>query len=167
MSSVVNLDFALNEDKKIIYIKDAPKKQVYGCPSCGGEVIPVKGEIMAWHFRHKAESSCTNESVLHATAKGLLVDLLNRGGEISVPGYKKYLCGCKDKNTHFLCISGNAQPEVYFEGFRLDIAVFKNGKIFCGIEIVVSHPMTDEKKERCSVPLIEVSGKEVLSCFLM
>jgi len=43
----------------IVHISDADKDQSYFCIGhCGAEVIPVQGEQMPWHYRHKEPSEC-------------------------------------------------------------------------------------------------------------
>ena len=164
MSFVVNLNFALDEDKKVIYIKDAPKKQIYVCPSCGGEVIPVKGEIMAWHFRHKAESSCTNESVEHATAKKMLADVLSEGEVIPL--------ACRDIITYARCdnsrarieIKGTPKLETSHENYRIDVGVFSGETLEWGLEVVVTSKMS-ERKAANHLPIFEVFASKIMRWF--
>ena len=108
MSSVVNLDSGKRETK-IIYIKDAPKKQVYGCPSCA--VIPVKGRSWRGTFiirrSRLTETKCAPRYSKGGSCRSFLTE-----GEISVRAIKISV-PMQDK-TRISFASRERQPEGLF-----------------------------------------------------
>src|SRR5262252_4987819 len=68
-------------DGRFVHITSAPHETVVGltCPQCNGVLIPVLGQILAWHFRHQAENVLCNyepESTLHLVAKQKICEML-------------------------------------------------------------------------------------------
>lgn len=71
---VVNIEFALVENRLVHISKRLSKDKQYYCPSCSESVIPRKGTINTHHFAHKQNSTCsaTEETMLHFFAKHYL-----------------------------------------------------------------------------------------------
>ena len=70
--------YALDENGDTIFIKDITidtRHKKYYCKNCGGEMIPVLGEVREKHFRHKVITpSCSYESYIHKIGKEKLMN---------------------------------------------------------------------------------------------
>lgn len=78
-------DVAITKNGERIWIDDDCKETVF-CPECKSEMIPVRGEIVQHHYRHKADSACSGESAKHWSKKYEIADALSRFGKVEVEG---------------------------------------------------------------------------------
>ena len=58
---------ALDSEKKHIHIESAKRGMTYFCEECDQPMIPVKGEVLSHHFRHKASE---DEEVIYCGGEG-------------------------------------------------------------------------------------------------
>ena len=78
-------DVAITKNGERIWIDDDCKETVF-CPECKCEMIPVRGEIVQHHYRHKADSTCSGESAKHWSKKYEIADALSHFGKVEVEG---------------------------------------------------------------------------------
>lgn len=78
-------DVAITKNGERIWIDDDCKEAVF-CPECESEMIPVRGEIVQHHYRHKADSACSGESAKHWSKKYEIADALSHFGKVEVEG---------------------------------------------------------------------------------
>lgn len=104
---------ALTRGGGSILIEDADRGAEYSCPDCGNPMIPKKGEIVSWHFAHKAltagssettgeSTGCFGEGPAHHRVKTVLAEMI-----------RSMLPGCW------------IETEKYVGKWRPDISVFK------------------------------------------
>ena len=132
----VNCWTAYDSNMKLIHIESALRKVTYSCPDCEQSMIAVKGEKLSHHFRHLASKdetniSCGGEGFKHLRVKLFLTDTLR------LISNEKYL-------LHGIKI----QSEQTVENERPDIVITVGGQDLLAIEIVDTHPPSNEKIER-------------------
>ena len=93
MSKSVKLrvPFAFDGEKRLYDPQSAEKGKSYFCPACQDTVILRKGKIKTAHFAHKASETCNQETIIHKTAKQLIVDVISdwKSGKIEAPVLKR------------------------------------------------------------------------------
>lgn len=173
-NNAVQYSFALDENKIITHITKAKDSFSFYCCGCGQEVIAVKGEINAHHFRHK-NVTCSYESYLHQTAKKAFYDVFNRHKQKTTPLpihlHRSVECKSKKLNESVFEHCSSSEPVKYdltslFDsaeleaydrttGLRPDVLLSNstNGHK-CYIEIFVSHKSSQEKVNT-NMPIIE------------
>ena len=134
------------------------------CPYCNAKLEARKGKVRAHHFAHydKDETSLCSESALHLAAK----EILKEERKIALPSLKigddinrkifEVLPNGYEFNYNNIEIEKNIL--VYGDVIRPDVIV-KNDKATLAIEILVSHAVDDEKKEKikqASLTTIEI-----------
>ena len=83
MEVLWNVAITKNGERR--WIDDDCKETVF-CPECKSEMIPVRGEIVQHHYRHKADSTCSGESAKHWSKKYEIADALSHFGKVEVEG---------------------------------------------------------------------------------
>ena len=71
-SAAFKIPIAATTAGRLVAPEDAERGVRYGCPSCSGAVTLHAGERKARHFHHR-RSACSVETVLHVSAKRLIV----------------------------------------------------------------------------------------------
>ena len=61
-------------EKRLYDPQSAEKGKSYFCPACQDTVILRKGKIKTAHFAHE---TCNQETIIHKTAKQLIVDVIS------------------------------------------------------------------------------------------
>ena len=168
--------YALNPDRKLVYIKDAQRNVKFTCVNCGREMIAKQGKIREWHFAHKTLSeNCSHESYLHSLAKIKIHDWFCNTDNFILSLNTEYRCSqvgeCIwfDKENPSYCKSyapykydlkkfyDSCDIERTYDGFRADLFVYDNkykySPVF--IEICVNHPCSEEKIN-AEIRIIEV-----------
>lgn len=150
---------------RLVHIRDVDKKNKgnYICPYCGDEMIARKGELKAMNFAHKNyDCGHAKESILHKLAKEILED----NKKITLPELKvnvgeyglKQLISIQEFNAD------NVETEKYFGDFRPDVYM-ENNEQSVAIEIMVTHPVDDEKKDKIKekgLSLIEIDLRSLI-----
>jgi RNase P subunit RPR2 len=162
----LKIPLARDNNGRIVSPESASKSGDYFCPSCGEVLVFKKGKIKKPHFSHKATDQCSQETVVHQTAKSLLVQSIQdwKSGFIDSPKVKRL---CEDCGV--VTIQGfpdkvvEAVDEKRLEnGYIVDIALTDGEKVLAAIEIKVTHGVDQEKKNKLGIPFIEVHGDDVL-----
>lgn len=132
----VNCWTAFDSKMKLTHIESAQRKVAYSCPDCEQQMIAVKGEKLAHHFRHivsknETNVSCGGEGFKHLRVKLFLTDTLQM-----ISNEKYLLHGIKIKSEQTV---GDDRP---------DIVITIGDQDLLAIEIVDTHPPSAEKLER-------------------
>jgi len=161
------IPFALDEKNRLYSPQDAQKGKSYFCPSCRKPVLLRRGDIKAAHFAHKADAACSQETVVHETAK-LLIQKTIRDWKSGYSGAPIVRRECS------VCFSTADQPlpekveDAVLEhrlpnGLIADVALVTDNTVQAVIEIRVTHAVDADKASRLQTPFIELDGNEVLS----
>lgn len=158
----------------LISINDVKgRKLEYTCPHCHQPVIPRMGEKNEWHFAHKGRP-CKYDNYIHTLAKIRIRDWFNSSKEFKIqfdmsdlkqcPKYDK--CEIKHKPGYCSDSSFNVVHKAFdlkknYGSAQLEKSYTKDGKTFVAdilcpclkngldplfIEIYVTHPVTEDKK---------------------
>lgn len=159
---MLKIQFALDLAGKISRPETAPKGNRYFCPGCGEEVILRRGEVKVAHFAHKAETNCTQESILHKTAKKQIIEAISDNRNSVRIQRHCAICG----SEHYQPIPTDivsAVPERRLDsGFIADVSLIDQSKIRAAIEVHVTHFVDERKEAEIGVPFIEVEGSDIV-----
>uniref|UniRef100_A0A6C0IJU8 Competence protein CoiA-like N-terminal domain-containing protein n=1 Tax=viral metagenome TaxID=1070528 RepID=A0A6C0IJU8_9ZZZZ len=161
---------AINKDTdEYVHPTVANKTDQHICPDCEKDVILVKGEIRAHHFRHKADSNPCNlynhpgESQIHKYAKPTLKSLI----EEEKIEFTRDCVRCDEVcEIIFPEITENSRITLehrfnYKENLRIaDVAHIINGEIKAIFEVCKIHQTCSENRPE---PWVEVEAKSVLT----
>ena len=168
MSKSVKLrvPFAFDDEKKLYDPEAAEKGKRYFCPACQDTVILRKGEIKTAHFAHKVSEICNQETILHKTAKQLIVDVISdwKSGKIDAPVLKRTCEICRQPKDQPLPDKVECAMLEYrmSDGFIVDVALMVENKPAAAIEIRVNHAVDENKAKLLSIPFIELEGQKVV-----
>ena len=175
------------------------------CPNCGADLTAHRGDVRVDHFVHKTirasagevlgcSAGAANETALHRMAKEIFLEEVESGdASIWVPPVEVYREEVGLDVPHHVVVGlprsteyKKARELIYtavvleenIANFRPDVVIETvNGK--CCIEIRVTHPVDEEKKEKArlvGVPMLEIDlgdfyerprSREELRTFLM
>ena len=168
MSKSVKLrvPFAFDDEKRLYNPERAEKGKHYFCPACQDPVILRKGEIKTAHFAHKASETCNQETILHKTAKQLIVEVISnwKSGKMDSPILRRTCQICHKSKDQPLPdkVEGAALEYRVTGGFVVDVALMVEDKPAAAIEIKVSHAVDENKASLLPVPFIELDGQAVI-----
>lgn len=140
----------LDEKENPVHIEHARRNTPYFCPDCGGIMIPKMGDVKAHHFAHKpnedgSEISCGGEGYRHFRVKTFAHTMLS-----SIARHKFAF------DLKFVMEKAQGQDVP-------DISVLKNfgsnaplEQEILAIEIVDTHPPSDEKRARWENLMLEI-----------
>ena len=162
----LKVPLGLSLEGEYVTPKDALKGEEYFCPSCEETLVLKKGELRAKHFSHPANSSCSQESILHKTAKYLvrksIVENYEIGKEI------KIISDCSCCNREFEesleanTFSG-AEEEKNIGEFVCDVVAYKDKIESLAIEVFVTHTVDDYKASNLSIYWLEVNAEDIIN----
>lgn len=140
---------------------EAVKGLVYLCPVCRSELIIRRGPINRPHFAHRAEFTCSSESILHQTAKLMIAQAI-KGDEL--PVIRRICAECHQIYKQPLPRDrvDQVKLEYPFRGFVLDLALLNRGEVVAAIEINVTHGIGGRKAQDLRIPFLELSGQDVV-----
>ena len=139
---------AFNKTRDIVTANDANKGEHYSCTTCDSKLILRKSGNTGPgskrpHFAHKVLSNnCTPETALHYAFKNLLFQKLKTHIESSSPINFSWECNyCLHNHSgNLLKKATDVKLEHYMNVCKPDLALLdKDGKVFCVIEVVVTH----------------------------
>ena len=143
---------AWDKNGEAIQIESAVPKRTYFCPTCNGEMVAVKGQIKAHHYRHKPEpkdgsngvatGGCGGEGARHFRVKTFANRIIN---------------SVRTKNR---AVRMNSKMEKRINEDQPDITVFVYGKPQLAIEIVDSNPPSQEKLDRWGDNMLTIDISE-------
>lgn len=161
------IPYAVDEDGQLIRRQDASRDQRYACPKCGERIILRAGDIRVKHFAHLGEIPCASETILHATAKRLIVEVIHAWKSGMGPALQ-VVRKCIDCDvSHFQHVPEkvlSAKSEYRLPSGRVaDVALLGANGPMAAIEIYVRHLVPQEKAGSLEVPWVELNGDEVVA----
>lgn len=135
------------------------------CPVCNASVVMKLGKQRIHHYAHKTDGPCAThegESALHLNTKFYLYTQLRTAHALTIEQPCTARPECRNVTSQVWVRNWDAIAVEYrLDPYRPDIALFRQGTIIAAVEIVVSHPV-GEQKERFfreeQIPWIEVNG---------
>ena len=165
-SAGFKIPFARDSREKLVTPGEARRGEPHTCPACNAIVDLHAGEIKRRHFHHR-KAACSAETVVHLTAKLLIVRAVQewrRGGKAVTFRRRCEEPGC-DTET-FMQLPRKvrrAEDEWRLRSGRIvDVALLGAGDLpIAAIEVCVTHDVPDDKTLDLSLPWIEVDGEAV------
>ena len=162
----LRVPFAFGDEKRLYDPETAEKGKHYFCPACQDAVILRKGEIKKAHFAHKVSETCNQETILHKTAKQLIVDAISdwKSDKTDAPVLKRTCEICRQSKDQPLPDKVESAMLEYrmSEGFVVDVALMVENEPAAAVEIRVSHAVDENKAKSLSIPFIELEGQKVV-----
>lgn len=139
-----------------------PGDDAYECPACQGELRLAKGKVLPPYFAHNSgQGDCTEAEVLLATAKLLLVQVINDwiNGRGAAPRITRHCDRCRRlKIVQPPEDTAQAMSENAPGPQRNDVTLLDGvGRVLLGLQVRVRH-----RADAHDGPWIEVVGSEVL-----
>lgn len=157
---------ACTAQREFVTPQQAQKGQEYFCLVCNEPLIFRRGEVYAPHFAHRASSYCSEETVVHMTAKLFIRQAVQRwkAGVGEAPKVRRKCQGCGSVLEQSLPDKVHrAALEVKLpEGYVVDVALMSEDKPIAAVEIRVAHKVDDTKASGLPIPFIEVDGHAIL-----
>ncbi|MEQ6359502.1 competence protein CoiA family protein [Thermoanaerobacter thermohydrosulfuricus] len=163
------IPYAVDKEGKLHNAKEAEKGKQYYCPSCGEKVILRKGKIRTAHFAHKANANCSEETVIHRTAKLLIQQTVQswKKGNKKAPVIIAECPICYNPSEVRIVEQMGIENAVLeyrvHEGYIADVALVANNKVKMIVEIKVTHAVEKKKEEKINVPFVELDGYDVIN----
>lgn len=158
----IKVPLAIDDLGKLTRIDDATRGINYYCPACNMPLIVRKGDIKIHHFAHKASDFCSQETVIHKTAKLLIQKLVSdwKNGLTQAPKINRKCQICRSTIQQPLPDKvQSAKLEVPLKnGSIVDVALLGSEEILAGIEVRVTHEVNSIKSESLPIPFIEIDG---------
>ncbi len=163
----LHIPYGANSEGELVSPSDAEKNKEYFCPTCKEKLILRKGDIKIPHYSHNNNTNCSNETILHKIAKGLIIQAIKefKKEKGSQPEIKRNCLICDselmqklpEKVTH-------AVEEIRLKsGFIVDIGLYNEDTLEAAIEIYVTHRVDQEKMGCIEIPWIELNAKDLIS----
>jgi RNase P subunit RPR2 len=167
MDAELFVPYGLSLEGKLVHAKDAIRQAEYRCPECASLLVLRAGDVVARHFAHKANTSCTGETIVHGTAKRLIAQVINEQSGTSSANHVSMVCPCVCCHETFRLSlpSGSfseARIEQRLDNFVCDVVALRSDDYVLAIEILATHAVDEEKGHELSVPWIELSATAVL-----
>jgi Competence protein CoiA-like family len=167
MDTELFVPYGLNPEGELVHARDAIRQVEYRCPECASLLVLRAGDVVARHFAHKANTSCTGESIAHETAKRLIAQVINEQSEASSEKLVSIVCPCACCHETFqLSLPPSSFSEARLEecigSFRCDVVALRNHDYVLAIEILATHAVEEEKTQELSVPWMDISATAVL-----
>lgn len=165
-SAGFRIPFARAASGELVAPEDARRGTRYECPACEASVDLHAGEIKRRHFHHRT-SVCSAETVLHVTAKALIVRAVTEwraGGPdvIFSRGCAEAGCEAKRRMTIPRKVRRGVEEWTLRSGHVVDVALLGVADVpVAAIEVRVTHEVPDEKARELAAPWIEVDGESV------
>lgn len=164
----LKVPYACDDEKRLVTPAEAVRGGGYCCPGCGDPLILRQGDQKVAHFAHRATQTCSQETIIHRTAKALIQQVVRerKGRRGQTPRIRRscsgrYCSGTVDQPLPERI--DEAQLEVRLScGSVADVALLANGKVIAAVEILVTHAVDEEKRTALSVPYLELPGAVVL-----
>jgi hypothetical protein len=165
----LRVPLAVDREGRLHSPENADKSREYFCPACQASVILKQGQVRIAHFAHKASEICTQETIVHQTAKLLVQKSVSewKEGRSTAPVLQRkcQICGSMVSQP----LPDNVEKAVVeyrlVNGLIADIALLAGEELLAIVEIKVTHAVDDMKADRLdrlAVPFIELDGQEVI-----
>lgn len=166
-------EWALDENQNLLHIRSISsirpfKKQnnFFMCPECKDTMIPIQGNKLNHHFRHKSEP-CTYQTYLHTSAITRMLQVINNKMLSSI----QYRCkACKTLETYTIPSNITLTIKEYsneqLQKHRIDVmALNANMKPILGIEMYNTHAVDRNKGKilyNIDIPIFEIRVETIL-----
>lgn len=159
------IPYAVDEKGGLVGRHEAISGQGYFCLVCEKRLIVRAGSMKAKHFAHLGELVCSYETVVHAVAKRLVVEVIRlwkAGG--ARPQVRRRCESCKGEGFQYLPDKVvNSVVECRLEsGYIVDVALFSESGVVAAVEVYVTHLVTKDKSKGLEVPWVELKGEEII-----
>lgn len=153
--------------------EDADRREEWWCPNCKRPLILRRGEIRRAHFAHCPHApwvECSEESLLHKTAKALICQTLNAAihGRGAPPVVVRACLRCRVEDV-------TPMPATRFEAAReevavasghvVDVALMEGGAVAAAIEVFATHAVDPDKQAalgKIDLPWCEVEAEAIV-----
>lgn len=164
-TQTLKIPYGLSDWGEVVSATLAQKGVKYMCPSCKSHLTLRDGQRRTKHFAHSTDAPCSQESVLHKTAKMLIEQIIHQHArkEGTITIHKP----C-DKCTKECIISlpdsafTKASQEVGVGGFICDVMAYRNKKPVLAIEVRHTHAVDSHKATTLSVHWLEVDAESII-----
>lgn len=162
----LKVPLAITEEGHLVAPVEAERGRTYCCPGCAGVVIFRKGEKVVAHFAHSVGTTCSQETILHKTAKELIKKTVLdwQAGKSTSPVLVRVCAVCRATSEQSLPNKvESAEVEVRVaSGHVVDVALFVNGEPQAAVEVRVTHAVDAIKAQEIAIPFIELDGQAVI-----
>ncbi len=171
--------YALTQNKNIVNPRMANRDDKFFCPQCDSDVILRSGDIRQPHFAHKKDTECSAESVIHATAKKMIICAWKNPANMMHPRHDPFspsgvfifrMCKKCGKGAYGNVLVGDigaiddVKDEVGVGNYRVDVGFMSCGIPQYAIEVVHTHKVPSEKWgdfNKWKFPCLEVECQHV------
>ena len=158
--------FGLTIDGNLVSVESAKKGLEYFCPSCESRGGLRDGEFSVKHFSHLVDSSCSQESIIHKTAKHLVKKavLENSSGKQAISIDNE--CACCNSGFITSLEPGtftHAEEEKDVGGYICDVLAYKDGNPALAIEVCSTTPVDEQKGSSFPLYWLEVKAEDIIN----
>lgn len=168
MSEFFFIPYALDEQGHLNSPDLAEKGIKYFCPGCKEPVVWRQYKTRNRnHFAHKVSNDCNQETIIHKTAKLLILKVINdwKSGNGNPPEIRRPCQICM-KERIIQAVPDKVDSALVehklADGFKPDVVLLSREKPAAAVEIKVTHSVGDFKANNLSIPFIELDGKKVI-----
>lgn len=130
-------------DGELIDPSQASKAVSYRCPGCLDRLVLHQGLVKKPHFAHRATQECSPETVLHKTAKRLVVSAVNKwkqGGPSPILVRRCWRCRKAQEIPLPEKVACATEERRLDHGRIVDVAFLDaSGRALAALEVLVSH----------------------------
>lgn len=164
--ALLKVPFAYDAVVGIIWPEHAAKDTDYFCPNCREKLVLRAGEIKRRHFAHMPNGVCSQETILHKSAKLLVQSSVRdwKQGKAVVPEVLRECRVCHESSPQPLPEKvTDAQLEYRLpDGLVSDVALLEGQEAVAAVEILVTHEVGEKKSAHLSIPFVEIEAAAVL-----
>ena len=158
--------FAIDDDERLFTPATAERGKSYFCPACREPIVFRQGKIKVAHFAHKSSGTCSQETIIHVTAKLLIQAAVRewRSGTRNSPTLQRAcrICGGSVSRSLPEKVDSAVLEYRLTDGSVADVALMVGNVAQAAVEIRVTHAVDETQARRLPVPFIEVDGYEVI-----
>jgi hypothetical protein len=162
----LKVPFGLEDSGQLVSVANAQKNETYFCPCCKSKLVHRAGDLKVKHFAHPSSSNCSQESILHITAKKLIESAIRSNSlsqkEITLQS-DCYQCGVEFNTALPFGTFTSAAQEVAVASYVCDVVGYRSGGTSLGIEIFHTHEVDEEKATNLPIPWIELKAEDVIN----
>lgn len=167
MDSELFVPYGMDPEGVLVKAVEADRATTYCCPGCSSPLVLHAGERVIRHFAHKANTSCTGETIAHKTAKALLVQTIIAQSSAHESNSISIACPCSSCETSFILSLPassltSAHEEVPVAEYICDVVAFRGTEPVLAIEVLVTHEVGQAKATALPLPWIELRAEDVL-----
>lgn len=164
----LKVPFGKTSSGVLVTVSEADGASEYFCPGCESKLVLRDGEIRKKHFAHPVDSLCTQETILHRTAKALLAAVVEENASHDDRSSVYLACECDwCQQSHTVELTARTFSGVSVEktvgSYVCDVVAARSGGDALAIEVVVTHRMEQRKATDLSLPWIELNAGDVIT----